>query len=217
MKIGNLEVEWKGHAGFLIRDDKNIYIDPYKLGGGVGEVKADVILITHSHYDHCSIEDLQRIVKDGTIIVCPADCQSKLTKLHEQIDVKIMEPDNLLDLGFAEVKSVPAYNVDKEFHPKDENWNGYIIEIEGIKIYHAGDTDMIPEMSGLGKIDISLLPVGGTYTMNADEASRAARTIKPKLAVPMHYGEVVGSDESALRFVELCQQEGIEAEKPEKK
>ena len=215
MQIDNIDLKWMGHAGFLILyEGKNIYIDPYKLKPGTE--KADIILITHSHYDHCSIEDLSRIVKDGSVIVCTADCQSKLAKLREKIDVKIAEPGKLIDLSIGEVKCVEAYNPQKQFHPKDEGWCGYILEIGGKRIYHAGDTDLIPEMSTFTDIDIALLPVGGTYTMSAKEAVQAAQTIKPKLAVPMHYGsEVVGTEEDALKFVQGCEEEGIHAEKLE--
>ena len=215
MQFQNITLEWKGHAGFLIvGGGKNIYIDPYKLKPGSGSEKADIILITHSHYDHCSIEDLTRIIKNGSVVICPADCSSKLSKLQENIDVKIMEPGQEQEIEGIKIKAVPAYNISKDFHPKNEYWNGYIIEVENKKIYHAGDTDLIPEMQNLSdiNIDLALLPVGGTYTMNADEAARAAFLIKPKKAIPMHFGEVVGSREDAERFVQLCKNEGIEAE-----
>ncbi len=213
MKLGNITLEWKGHAGFLIiGNGKNIYIDPYKLKPGSGSEKADIILITHSHYDHCSIEDLSRIVKDNTIVICPADCSSKLTKLQEKLDVRVIEPGQEQEIDGVRVKAVPAYNTNKEFHPKNEYWNGYVLEVRGVKIYHAGDTDLIPEMQDLSEIDIALLPVGGTYTMNADEAARAAFMIKPRKAIPIHFGSVVGSREDAERFVQLCKEEGVEAE-----
>lgn len=208
MIIGNIELTWLGHASFLIKDKKTIYIDPYKLKQ---TEKTDIILLTHSHYDHCSIEDLRKIVKDGTIIVCPADCQSKINKLDVKIKTLILEPGQEIYIEKIKIKAFPAYNVNKHFHGKGEYWNGYIIEIDGKKIYHAGDTDFIPEMAGLEeqKIDVALLPVSGVYTMNADEASRAAFIIKPKIAVPMHYGEFAGTNEDALRFMDLCESEGL--------
>jgi len=213
MQLNNITLEWKGHAGFLITGNgKNIYIDPYKLKPGSGSEKADIILITHSHYDHCSIEDLSRIVRDNTVVICPADCSSKLSKLHEKLDVRVIEPGQEQEIDGVRVKAVPAYNTNKEFHPKSEYWNGYVLEVGGVKIYHAGDTDLIPEMQNLSDIDLALLPVGGTYTMNADEAARAVFLIKPKKAIPMHFGEVVGSREDAERFVQLCKEEGVEAE-----
>jgi len=209
MEINDINLEWKGHSCFLIENRKIIYIDPYQLKSGE---KADMILITHSHYDHCSIEDLRNIVKDGTIVVCSADCQSKLTKLDNKIKIQNLEPGEEKEIEGIRIKAIPAYNTNKQFHSKQEYWNGYILDFEGTRIYHAGDTDFIPEMSNLGKIDVALLPVGGTYTMNADEAAKAAFMIKPKIAIPMHWGSVVGSREDAERFRDLCEQEGIKVE-----
>jgi len=208
MRIGNIDLKWLGHSGFLISNEKAIYIDPFKISGGE---KADLILITHSHYDHCSIEDLKKIVKDGTIVVCSGDCCSKFTYIDKKIDLKVIEPGKGIKIGEVKVIAVPAYNINKSFHGKSEYWNGYILEVEGVRIYHAGDSDLIPEMSKLGKIDVALLPVGGTYTMNAEEAARAAFVIKPKLAIPMHFGSIVGSNEDGIKFVELCEREGIKA------
>jgi len=239
MEIGSIELKWLGHSSFLINvrnalvhndgisdhpknllkntqsffgNSKNIYIDPCNIPFAIASEKADIMLITHSHHDHCSIKDMQSIVKDGTIIVCPANVQSKIGKLNKKIDIKILEPWQELELEGIKIKAVPAYNINKKFHEKAEQWNGYIIELDGNRVYHAGDTDLIPEMSNLGKIDVALLPVGGGYTMNAQEAARATIFIKPRIAIPMHYGTIIGSIEDALRFVELCEQEGIKAE-----
>jgi len=208
MKFKNLEIEKFGQSCFSIANGKKVYFDPYNVAGGSSE--AEIILISHSHYDHCSIEDLKRIVQDGTIVVCTADCQSKLTKLDKKIDIKILEPGNQIEIKGIKIKAIPAYTF-SEYHPKDENWNGYVVEVEGVRVYHAGDSDLIPEMSSLGKIDLAFLPVGGTYTMDAEQASRAALIIKPELAIPMHYGDVIGTKEDALRFQELCENE-IEVE-----
>ena len=211
MKINNLNLEWTGHSGFFITNSKKIYIDPYNLKY---KEKADIILITHSHYDHCSIEDLKKIVSDNCLVICPADCSSKLTKLQEKIKIQNLEPGQEISLDSIKVKAVPAYNTNKQFHSKQEYWNGYILDFEGTKIYHAGDTDLIPEMSQIGKmkIDVALLPVSGVYTMNAEEAAKAAFIIKPKLAIPMHYSSIVGSREDAEKFRDLCEQEGIKVE-----
>ena len=209
MKLGNINLEWTGNSGFFISNTKKIYIDPFKLQN---PEKADLILITHSHYDHCSIEDLKKIVRNGTIVICPGDCCSKFNHLNEKIDLKVIESGQRIQVGEIKIIAVPAYNTNKSFHSKEEYWVGYIVDVDGLRIYHAGDTDLIPEMGRLGKIDVALLPVGGTYTMNADEAARAAVVIKPGLAVPMHFGSVVGSREDSLRFVELCEGEGIRAE-----
>lgn len=213
MQYKNLKIEWLGHAGFLIRNNKTIYIDPFKIDT---EEKADIILITHGHYDHCSIEDIQKIVKDKTIIVIPADCQSKINKLPQDIDVHIISPGEVISINGIKVFAYPSYNIDKEFHPKEEGWNSYVLDVSSVKIYHAGDTDLIPEMSHLESIDIAMLPVGGKFTMDAEEAARAASIIKPQITIPMHYGSIVGSRDDAENFVRLCQEKNIKAELMEK-
>lgn len=219
MKFGDIELGWLGHAGFLISNKKIIYIDPYNISKT--EPKADIILITHSHYDHCSIADMQKITKRGTIVVIPPDCQSKITKL-EEVNMQIMEIGDEIDLEGVKVKAVPAYNPEKQFHQKSEGWHGYLIKFENVVIYHAGDTDIIPEMeklTGYGKDKnefVALLPVGGTYTMTAEEAAKAALIIKPTLAIPMHYASIIGTDEDAGAFVKLCEQAGITAKILEK-
>jgi len=220
MKIGNIELKWLGHAGFLIKNSRVIYIDPYNIKSGLE--KADLILITHSHYDHCSVADLDKIVKKGTTIVIPADCQSKITKFKVPVHMEIVEPGHELNLGKVKIDIFPAYNKDKPFHPKDEGWVGYLLKMNNVLIYHAGDTDEIPEMQkltghgGNGKDFIALLPVGGRFTMTAEEAADAAQLIKPSLAIPMHYASIVGSDEDAQEFCKLCGEFGIEAKILEK-
>lgn len=209
MKIGNIEIKWLGHSGFLISGEKNIYIDPYKIQEGLPQ--ADVVFITHSHYDHCSIEDLQKILKDGSIIVLPADCQSKITKMDFKVAMQIMEADDEIDVLGIKVKAVPAYNLKKSFHTKQEGWLGYVIGFGNTIVYHAGDTDLIPEMEKLtgyskkGNDFVALLPVGGVYTMNHEEAARAAKLIKATITIPMHYSSVVGSEEDAKKFCEFAE------------
>lgn len=215
MKIGEVELKWLGHSGFLIKNNRVIYIDPYNIKEG--SEKADLILITHSHYDHCSVADMNKIVKEGTKIIIPADCQSKITKFDVTIKIEIIEPDQELDLGDVEISTIASYNIDKHFHPKDESWVGYLIKMKDVLIYHAGDTDVIPEMqklTGYKQSDrefIALLPVGGRFTMSAEEAVEAAKIIKPTLAIPMHWGSIVGSEDDAREFVDLCKEENIDA------
>jgi L-ascorbate metabolism protein UlaG (beta-lactamase superfamily) len=192
------KIKWLGHASFKIAGPPVIYIDPWKLTDGE---KADIILITHSHHDHCSPEDIAKIQKEDTIIVSTQDSAAKLKGT-----VKIIKPGDKIKIKDLEIEAVPAYNINKSFHPKDNGWVGYVISMAGVRIYHAGDTDLIPEMRDI-KADIALLPVGGTYTMNAEEAARAANTIMPQVAIPMHYGTIIGSIKDAEKFRRHCKVE----------
>lgn len=215
MRIGEVEIKWLGHASFLIKNHKIIYIDPFNIKEN--SEKADIILITHSHYDHCSVADIKNIIKDGTKIVLTADSQSKITRFDTPIDIQIVEPNRELTFGDVKISTIPAYNIDKTFHPKEEGWVGYVIKMNDLLIYHAGDTDFIPEMQKLtghkqpDKKFIALLPVGGRYTMTAEEAAEAAKLIKPTLAIPIHYGGLVGTNADAEEFVKLCKEEGVDA------
>lgn len=157
---------------------------------------ADIILITHEHQDHCSPDDVRLLQGPKTVIITVADCANKLSG-----DIRIVKPGDKISVMGIEIEAVPAYNINKKFHPKEKNWVGYVFLIGGKRIYHAGDTDIIPEMKDI-KCDIALLPVSGTYTMSAEEAVEAALIIKPKVAVPMHYGAHVGKESDGDRFAE---------------
>ncbi len=220
MEIGGVKLSFLGHSGFLIANEKRIAIDPYNISDGIDKV--DLILITHPHYDHCSIKDIQKLAKKGTIIVVPADAQSKITRI-EEVEMQIIESGDELEFNGIKVSAVPAYNVDKEFHPKSEGWMGYLIKMHNVIVYHAGDSDKIPEMSKLsgygkdGNKFVALLPVSGKYVMSAEEAAEIASLISPTVAIPMHYGAgVAGTPEDAQRFVALCAQTGLKAEILEK-
>ena len=220
MKIGGIELKWLGHAGFLIENSVVIYIDPYQIKEGLP--KADYILLTHDHYDHCSFQDLNKIIQEGTKVILPAGCQSKIARFSVPVRMQIVEPGQEVDFGTLKIDVFPAYNIDKSFHPKDYGFVGYLIKINRTLIYHAGDTDFIPEMQKLtgynsqAKNFIALLPVGGRYTMTAEEAAEAVKLIKPTLAIPMHWGSVVGDKEDALEFQEFCKKKGIKCEILEK-
>ena len=185
-------IKWLGHAGFAINvQDKLIVIDPFQIKESV---HADIILITHSHYDHCSVEDIDKIKKPYTVIVTEAESAKKLSG-----DVRVVKPGDKITISGIDIKAVEAYNTNKSFHPKKNGWLGFIITVDGIRIYHAGDTDLIPEMDEF-EADIALLPVSGTYVMTAEEAVEAAKRLKPEIAIPMHFDSIVGSKNDAIKF-----------------
>ncbi len=186
------KIRWLGHATFRIEGSQTtVYIDPWKLAD---PKPADVICITHSHFDHLSEEDVQKIRKPSTVIIGPPDCKASFGDAFKSI-----APGQSVEVGDVKVEAVPAYNTDKEFHPKKNAWVGYIITIDGVRVYHAGDSDVIPEMSKVCA-DVALLPVGGTYTMTAAQAGEATSKINPRVAVPMHWGDIVGSEKDSKAF-----------------
>lgn len=191
-------VHWLGHASFRLEggDGTVVYIDPYNLKEQ--EKKADVVLITHPHFDHFSPADLNKVVKNGTKLFGPEALAGKVSG-----DFAALKPGDNVSAAGVSVEAVSAYNTDKNFHPKASGFLGYVVGIDGIAVYHAGDTDLIEEMKSV-KADVALLPIGGTYTMDAHDACKALQVIKPKAGVPMHYGSVVGSREDAIRFKNLC-------------
>lgn len=187
------KIKWLGHASFRIDWKKIIYIDPWEIKE---PQKADIILITHSHYDHCSCEDIEKIADSNTLIIAPPDCKNSLSTLR---NIKTIAPGEKIEIEDLTVEAIAAYNINKQFHPKNNNWVGYILTLEGVRIYHAGDSDFIPEMKGLN-IDIALLPIGGTYTMNAEEAARAVKEMQVKQVIPMHFGKIVGTERDLAIF-----------------
>ncbi|MGE5198926.1 MAG: MBL fold metallo-hydrolase [Rhodospirillaceae bacterium] len=190
MNVDN--IHWLGHASFRIQDGTaQIYIDPWKLPAG--SPKAAVVLITHDHFDHYSPEDIARIAQPGTVFVAPADVAAKL----KGKTVVTASPGGAYDAGGVKVEAVPAYNRDKDFHPRSNNWLGYVVTLStGVRVYHSGDSDAVPEMEAL-KVDVAMMPCGGTYTMTAAEMATAASGFKPRVLIPMHWGDIVGSKADA--------------------
>ena len=211
MTVNNLEYKWFGHASIKLIGEKIIYIDPFQIPKAFSD--ADIILCTHDHYDHCSIDDIKKVMKETTTLVCPPDCLSKFKGFLVK-EVIPVEPGQEITVKGVSIETIPAYNVNKfrapgmPFHPKDNYWVGYVVTIGGLRIYHSGDTDKIPEMSLLHDIDLAFMAVGGTYTMTASEAVEAVLSFRPKKALPIHYGSVVGSVSDAITF-----REGLSAHK----
>lgn len=194
-------IHWLGHDGFLIKDRLNIYIDPYKVMDG--GPPADILLITHDHFDHLSEPDIKKVRQNSTVIIGSPPCAKKLP------EARILRPGEKTQVQEVVVEAVAAYNINKfrepgqPFHPKEMEGAGYIITLtDGTRVYHAGDTDLIPEMKQV-RCDVALLPCSGTYVMTAEEAANAADTIHPKVVVPMHYGSIVGAPEDARRLKNL--------------
>ncbi len=185
----SIEITWLGHASIQVRAGKTVcYIDPWKIGKPLP--RADIILITHEHYDHYSEDDLELLSNDATRIVAP---------MSTGYVTDVVKPGQRLALGDVLIEAVPAYNIDKNFHPKENQWVGYVVTLGGKRVYHTGDTDHIPEMKGL-QADIVLMPVGGTYTMTAEEAGMALKDLQTDHVIPIHFGDIVGSADDALRL-----------------
>lgn len=200
------EVEWLGHSGFRVRAGKaSIYIDPYRTAAD--EPKADLILITHQHYDHFSIQDLERLRKETTQVLAPPAVAERLDG-----NVHSLRPGDVFETEIygVDVRAVPAYNTSKRdgdgrpFHPREAGCLGYELSVRGERLYHAGDTDVIPEMDWVAGADVALLPVSGVHVMTALEAAEAARRIQPTVAVPMHWGVHVGSEVDAQTFADAA-------------
>jgi L-ascorbate metabolism protein UlaG (beta-lactamase superfamily) len=195
-------IDFLGHDSFRITGSKTIYIDPWKLRGS--PPPADIILVTHGHSDHLSPGDIARLSTPATVVVGPAEVTGQLKG-----DTRTVAPGDTVTVQGVVVSAVPAYNVSKfrspgvVFHPAADGKVGYVVEMDGRRIYHAGDTDAIPEMAQID-VDVALVPVSGTFVMTAEEAAEACRTLHTKVAVPMHYGVVAGSASDAQRFKELC-------------
>ncbi len=193
------------HSSIKINIEKVIYIDPFKIDKNYND--ADIIFITHDHYDHYSEEDIDKIKKENTIIIVPEQLLTKLlNKGFKKDHIITVKPKKQYIVEGIKFETIPAYNINKELHPKENKWIGYIIELNGIKYYIAGDTDITEENKKV-RCDVAFVPVGGTYTMNFKEASSLVNKIKPKMAIPIHYGSIVGTKQDAINFLKLLNPE----------
>jgi L-ascorbate metabolism protein UlaG (beta-lactamase superfamily) len=204
MKLLNLDFTRIAHDTFRIAGSKVVYTDPFKISK---RDEADIVLLSHDHYDHLSLEDLEKVCAPGTTIVASSSCEPGLKNVKVK-EKRFLDPNAKYTVGKVAIETVPAYNVNKfrepgkPFHPKDAKGVGFVLQMDGTRVYYAGDTDFIPEMKTI-RCDIALLPVSGTYVMTVEEAAKAAQTLNPKIAVPMHYGAIVGSDKDAQKFKSL--------------
>jgi L-ascorbate metabolism protein UlaG (beta-lactamase superfamily) len=209
MDLDGVSFHWLGHDGFrIVAGGKTIYTDPYQLSKAQhNKHDADIVFISHNHFDHLSVDDLKHVIGKKTSIVAAKECVDQLMAAGAA-EVKGVAPGDRLTVQGLSVEVLAAYNTNKKFHPMADGKVGFVITIKGMRIYHTGDADDIPEMSA-AQPDVALVPVSGTYVMTAEEAAGAVNEkIKPKkLAIPMHYGAIVGSEQDAMRFkqlVEVC-------------
>ncbi len=195
--LENVEVLFHSAIKFYF-NNKIVYVDPYGLQEFTKD--ADIIFITHDHYDHFSIDDIQKIKKEDTVFILPESMNEKAIESGIETDkiIKVV-PNKEYEYQKLKFETIPSYNINKKFHPKENNWIGYIIEVNNIRYYIAGDTDFTPESKNV-KCDIALVPIGGTYTMNYEEAAKLVNQISPKIVIPIHYGKVVGTKQDAEKF-----------------
>ena len=197
--LDNIKVLY--HSSIRISKNKVIYIDPFKIDKNYND--ADMIFITHDHYDHYSEEDIDKVKKANSIFIVPENLLKKLIKkgINDE-NIITLAPEDIEIIDGIKIEAIHSYNIDKPFHPKEKNWLGYIIEIDGVRYYISGDTDITRENKKV-KCDVAFVPVGGTYTMNFSEAAQLVNIIKPKIAVPIHYGSIVGTKQDATDFIKL--------------
>ena len=197
--LENVEVLY--HSSIKIKDNKIIYIDPFKIDKDYND--ADIVFITHDHFDHYSEEDIDKVINENTTIIIPEELLTKILRkgINKNAVITVESNKEYMVQGIK-FETIPAYNTNKTFHPKENDWVGYIITLDGIRYYIAGDTDITEENRKV-KCDVAFVPVGGTYTMNYSEAAELVNIIKPKIAVPIHYGRVVGTKQDATNFIKL--------------
>ncbi len=195
MDVTNIIVNTQ--SSIRITGSKTLYFDPFQIAADSHD--ADIVFITHSHYDHLDPESVSRISRDDTIFIAPSSIKQEMQKAVKDIELILMDPGDSRDVLGVSVQAVPAYNRIKPFHPRRNGWNGYVVSMDGVSYYIAGDTDAVGELSSV-ECDVALVPIGGTYTMTAKEAAKLINKIRPQTAIPTHYGSIVGKPEDSAVF-----------------
>lgn len=186
------------HSSVRIAGEKLIWVDPFGIEGNPAD--AEIIFITHSHFDHLSPEDIKKVIRPDTVIAAPVTIKEDLEKAgFGNVKSVFLRPGDSTEILGIPAEAVPAYNISKPFHPKENGWLGYVLTVFGKRIYIAGDTDATPEAKAV-KCSVAMLPVGGKYTMDAREASWLAEAIGPEYAIPIHFGTVAGDKSAADSF-----------------
>ncbi len=198
-----VKIHWLGHDSFVLQGSRTLILDPFRAKG---MYKADILLISHEHSDHLSPDDIRRFSNPSTTIIAPKMCEAPLRPFPQE--KKFVEPGSKLEVKGVGVEAIPAYNLNKYrepgvvFHPRADGKVGYIMALDGVRFYHAGDSDATPEMKAQD-VDVAFLPVSGTYVMTAEEAADAAKAMKVEVAIPMHFNSIVGTRSDAERFKKL--------------
>lgn len=197
------EIQVLTHSSIRIAGNQVVYFDPFNVEGEPHD--ADIICVTHDHFDHYSPEDLAKVKNGATILVCPKTIEASLgnSGFSEEF-IELVMPGDELEINGVSIRAIPAYNVGKQFHPQENQWVGYVVTMDSVKYYIAGDTDINDDVKKV-QCDVALLPVGGTYTMTAEEAAQLSEILLPKLAIPTHYGSVAGKAEDGQIFAKLLE------------
>ena len=195
MNTANISVNTQ--SSIRIGGSAVLYFDPFQIAEETHD--ADIIFVTHAHYDHFDPDSIRRIMKEDTVFVSPAGMEKEMRKAAGDCRLVLMKPGDEQNIGGIQVQAVPAYNRLKPFHPKRNGWTGYVVLMDGVRYYVSGDTDAVRELSSV-KCDVALVPVGGTYTMTAKEAAKLINEIRPQAAIPTHYGSIVGKPEDGDVF-----------------
>ena len=189
------------HASVRIEWDGEVYyVDPYQIADEPHD--AGFILLTHDHFDHFEPASMEKLMSEYTLIVCPESMQDAVMEAFPEADLLTVVPGEFYEDGPLEVDTVPAYNVDKDFHPEENGWVGYIFHLGDFRVYVAGDTDDTDEARDVSA-DVALVPIGGTYTMSPEEAAELINEMAPEVVIPYHYGSVAGSPDDADKFAAL--------------